>query len=152
MRAVLVLVVFAAGGVCAGQDKKAGKESPKLDGEYLIVAMEMEGEKMPDDVLAKWKEADRVIRITGDKMISMRNGKENPAVYTTDATKSPVHLDMVGKKADGTEEKIYGIYKLEDDTLTICIGEVNNPAGRPKEFKTVRGGKAVLMTLKKKPK
>jgi hypothetical protein len=43
---------------------------------------------------------------------------------------------------------LYGIYRLEGDTLTVCLAEPN--AERPKEFKTSEESKTTMLTLKKK--
>ena len=149
-----LFVLFLAAGVltlaggCGKKDSASGGAS--LEGTYLLTGMEMGGEKFPDDLISKGEEGNRTIRITGDTIIAMKDGKEDPATYTTDKSKNPPHINMAGKKGGGQEEKMYGIYKLEGDTLTICMTESDKAEDRPKEFKTEKNGKSVMMTLTKK--
>lgn len=143
-----LVAVFALAVATAGaQDKKEDKKAP-LEGTYVIVGLEINGKALPEDLIAKAPEAERTIRITADQLIATKSGKEDPATYKIDATKKPAEIDVTSKKGD-KEEKSYGIYKVEGDKLILCVAETENAKDRPKDFKT-EGGKAVLLTLKKK--
>ena len=150
MRHAFGIVVVLTAAVAFAQDKKDDKKPAKLDGKYLITAMEFGGEKIPADFLEKAPEAERTIVIKGDQIIATKGGKEDPATIKLDASKTPAHITFTSKK-DGKEETIYGIYKLDGDTLTICAVE-GKEADRPKEFKTEKGSMAMMLTLKKKDK
>jgi uncharacterized protein (TIGR03067 family) len=147
MRKFLGLVVFMATAalVVGNEDKK-----PSLDGTYVMVAIEMKGEKIPDETLKKLPEEDRTITIKGDKLIRMGKNKE-PIELKIDASKTPAEIDTKETKGDKPEMS-YGIYKLEGDTLTICLVEDGKAADRPKEFKTMKDSKLVMLILKKKEK
>lgn len=137
------VVVLAAGG-------GAGAPAPAdIKGTYLIVGLEFGGKAQPAEVIAKEPEADRTIKITADKMIAVKDGKEDPASYTIDTTKTPHHIDVTAKTA-GKEEKMHGIFKQDGDTLTVCFALSDKAADRPKEFKSTADNKAVIMTLKMK--
>jgi uncharacterized protein (TIGR03067 family) len=151
MRPVLGMLVVLAAGVGFAQDKKDDKKPAKLDGKYVIVGMEFGGEKIPAEFLDKAPEADRTIVIKGNQAIATKGGKEDPATFKLDDSKKPAHITFTSKKAGGKEETVYGIYKLDGDTLTICAVE-GKEADRPKEFKTEKGSMAIMMTLKKKDK
>lgn len=127
-----------------------GGGSGSIEGTYLIAGMEAGGEKIPNEFFTKGPEEERIVKITADKMIGKKGGKDDPSTYKTDASKTPAHIDMVGKGFDGKDEKVYGIYKLEGETLTICVVESDKAEDRPKEFKTEKGKKAMIMTLTKK--
>jgi uncharacterized protein (TIGR03067 family) len=151
MRALLGVVagLWAAGGLAAGQEKK---DAPKLDGTYLIVGLEAGGEKFPAELFDKAPEATRTIVIKGDKLIAKKDGKEEAITFKTDTSKTPAHINATETKPDGKTETSYGIYKLENGVLTICMVEGGKEADRPKEFKTTKESKTILMTLKKKDK
>ncbi len=140
--AVLALTV---GSVTGREDKK-----PSLEGTYVIIGLEVGGKALPEADIAKTAEADRTIKITADKMVANRAGKEDSTSYKIDASKTPHEIDTIGKSPDGKAETSYGIYKIDGDKLIICVVDSEKATDRPKEFKTTADGKAMLMTLKKK--
>jgi uncharacterized protein (TIGR03067 family) len=144
-----VIVLLAIGLALATDDKKDGKKPAKLEGTYIIVALEKGGERIPAEFFDKASEEDRTIKITADKLIATKNGKEDAITYKIDTSKTPAHITTVEVK-DGKTETSYGIYKLEGDSLTICLVDSEKAEDRPKEFKSVKGSKAVIMTLKRK--
>lgn len=139
-----IVVVLAASLGFAAEDKKA----VKLDGTYLIVGIEAGGEKLPDEFVTKQPEAERILTIKGDKIISMKNGKEDPATFKIDGSKKPAEITITNKKGD-KDETIQGIFKVDGDTLTICAIESDKAADRPKEFKTSKDTKSLILILKK---
>ncbi len=121
-----------------------------LKGTYTLVGIEFGGKALPEADIAKLPEGDRVLKITADKVIANKGGKEDPADYKIDTTKTPHEIDLTAKKDDGKDEKLVGIFKVDGDTLIICAVESDKAANRPKEFKTTADNKAMIMTLKKK--
>jgi uncharacterized protein (TIGR03067 family) len=150
MRQALGVIVLLAAGLGLAQDeKKGGAKVGKIEGTYLIVGLELGGDKLPAEFFDKDPDAERTVRITADKLIVMGKKKDDTASYTIDPSKSPAHITTTETKG-GKLETSYGIYKLEGDTLTICMAEGGKAEDRPKEFKTVKGSATIMMTLKKK--
>jgi uncharacterized protein (TIGR03067 family) len=139
MVSVCALAVGPAPG--RAEDKKVN-----LEGTWIIVGMEVGGKALPEDLVAKSPEAERTIKITADKMIATKNGKEDPATYKLDTSKTPHEIDLVGKDSKGKEEKLSGIFKVDGDKLTLCVAQ----GDRPKEFKTTEKGQSMIMILQKK--
>jgi uncharacterized protein (TIGR03067 family) len=138
------------GGGGGGGGGDSHTSSSSIEGTYVLVGMEAGGKPVPDEHVKKESEADRTIKITADKMMK---GKEDPTTYKVDNSKTPHEIDMMTKGLTGKEEKMYGIYKLEGDKLTICLAPSDKPEDRPKEFKTSADPKAkpsMIMTLEKK--
>jgi len=134
-----------------GCGKKGGAEgTASIEGTWVITGLEFGGEPMPDEFLTKEAEADRTITITPDKMIKKKNGKDDTNSYTVDRTSTPHHIDMTVTRMNGQDGKMYGIYKLEGDTLTICGTESDKAEDRPKEFKTAKGEPVAIMKLTRK--
>jgi uncharacterized protein (TIGR03067 family) len=85
--------------------------------------------------------------IIKDNFFTVREGNRNDtATFTIDPKTDPKTIDL---KAQEKDQVIFlkGIYKLEKDKLTICIGLAE--AERPKEFKSVKGGKRGLFVLER---
>jgi uncharacterized protein (TIGR03067 family) len=119
-----------------------------LEGVYLLVGTEREGIVVAEPDLAKLPQSERMVRITADK-IYMTAAKEEGASYKIDGLKNPPQIDMLTKNESGKEEKLYGIYRVDGDRLTICAIESDRPTDRPKEFKTAAGDKTMILVLKK---
>lgn len=152
MRPLLGISIVLAAGlglILAADDKKDGKKTAKLEGTYVIVGLEMGGEKIPDEFLGKSPEDELTVKITGDKLISTKKGKDDSISYKIDTSKSPAHITTTETKAGKTETS-YGIYKIDGDTLTICMVESEKAEDRPKEFKSAKNSRTMLLTLKKK--
>ncbi len=145
----LAVAVF---GFAAGCGKKAGTSAPAgnagIEGGWTLVSIELAG--MKDTKTVEKPEAERTIRATADKLIATKNGKEDPLAYKIDYSKTPNEIDLTDTKENGKVQTMYGICKLEGDTLTICAALSDKPADRPKEFKSTPESPTMLMTLKKK--
>src|SRR5262245_50855083 len=97
----MVLTVVALAG--------CGSKDVKLDGTYSLVGMELAGEKL-DEFIKLAPEAERTIKIEGNKLIANKGGKDDIATFKTDTSKTPHHIDITGKKGD-KDETMYGIFK-----------------------------------------
>jgi uncharacterized protein (TIGR03067 family) len=146
-----LFVLFLAAGVltlaggCKKKDSTSGGSS--LEGTYLITGMALFGENMPDEELKKQSEKERTVTFTADKIVftSFMGGNEKTETYKTDMSKSPAHIDIVGKKSNGMENNQYGVFKLDGDTLTIHVSD--SPEDRPKDFNLVFDEKAKKMSM-----
>lgn len=147
----LAVAVFALATGCGKKAVTTGPGGPAaakgIEGGWTLVAIETEG-KSQAEAVKNMPVEEKTIRATGDKMTQTIGGKEDHLSYKLNPTKTPPEVDLSKTLPSGKTETIYGIYKLEGDTLTIC-GAVDNPADRPKEFKTAPGDKRMILTLKK---
>jgi uncharacterized protein (TIGR03067 family) len=147
----LVIAVMAIISIvgCGQKEKGAdttgeggGSGDPRLDGTYAIVGTEMGGR------LDKESEKERIYTFSGNKMIRPKEKKEEGITIKCDPSKTPHEIDLSRKEASGKLDTFYGIYKLEDDTLTLCMVKSDNPADRPREFKT-KDSTATIWIMKK---
>jgi hypothetical protein len=117
----------------------------------LGISLLLLGSARPDDPKAAKKEAERLrgtwslkgevqLAIYGDESfeISIAGNRLNGA-REIDPSKKPKEITLT---PDSSKKPLHGIYKLEGDTLTLCIGEK-----RPTEFKAKDG--ATLWVLKR---
>ena len=144
--AVVATTLFLVGG-CGSKDNggggPAGGGDPRLEGTYTLVETEMGG------VRSKETEQKGTFSFSGDKMISPNGKKEEAATIKCDPSKTPAEITISKTEVSGKIDTFYGIYKLENDTLTLCLMKSDNPADRPKEFKTSKESKAMIEVFKK---
>lgn len=140
MNAAIVFGVVLSLGAPGDKDA-AKKDAPSIVGEW-------DGEKAVRGGVEKpLPEGGVKITFTADgKLISKEGNKDaEEGSYTFDAKKNPGEIDIVPPKESETH---IGIYKIEGDTLTICLAD-KNAATRPTKFESPDGSNIFLVTLKR---
>jgi len=85
--------------------------------------------------------------VTDDHVVWERDGKRFAGTtIVLDPTKEPKTIDVIPDGGPNRGEHILGIYKLEGDTITICMAGPAQP--RPREFKAEKGSGFTLRTFK----
>jgi len=140
-----LLVAFAT---CAAAQDDAGKKLAKeLEGKYELVGMEVGGAKIDPKMFVE-----RDYEVKDGKLIAIVAKKPDPINFTLDPSKKPGWIDFEEVKPNEKNQKSYGIYKIENGLWTICMSDQDDPAKRPKEFKTVEGTTSIIMVFKKADK
>jgi uncharacterized protein (TIGR03067 family) len=147
----IALILGVAVGVSAPALKLPPKSEPNIVGVWAIESMTMGGKQPP--VAA----ADVRYEFTADGKWVTHLGpggkgaaKALPArEYKVDAKKNPSTIDITAGRGPATG--MAGIYKLDGDTLTMCLSMTGGD--RPTAFESPDGSRVVLMVLKRvKPK
>jgi uncharacterized protein (TIGR03067 family) len=135
----LLLVAF----VQAGDDEKTKKDLERLQGAWVMHALELNGK-------SESKLQETFLNIKKDEYKTTVKGKEPPGFrLKLDPGKEPKWLDMIQKQADGSEKVFKAIYTIENDTLKICRG-IDATQDRPGQFATWPDTAYFLVTWKKK--
>ncbi len=149
----LVVAVAAAGTVLWSRQALADKpaavkgEAPKdeeaIVGTWAYVSVELAGQTVPEEEV---KGARMVFTADGKFTADTNKGKKMAGTFKLDPSRKPREITTT------TDDKNHlGIYKLEGDTLTICLPQ-GEGAARPTEFDSTRGGKILLVVLKREKK
>ena len=137
--------------VAPAQDDPAAagrKALQEIEGVYALQAMEAGGVKAKPEFVRDrrfvvrsdargylfaaltWRKAAREDGVTEDRV------DEEAMRVTVDPSKKPATIDFDEPIGEGKFRRTHGIYKFEDETLTICASDSENPADRPTAFTT----------------
>jgi uncharacterized protein (TIGR03067 family) len=133
----------------------AQRDLNNMQGTWVMVAAEREGEKLPDGEVKTTKV---VIKGNSITVIKGKNGQrshEEKALLTLKPSTKPKAFDLrpgdKGDKRDNEEEKpIPGIYELDGNNLKMCWAREG--AERPREFATKPNSDTSLFILKRQKK
>jgi uncharacterized protein (TIGR03067 family) len=146
------VLMFVLVPLLAQADEKSDRDDLKaletLSGTWVAVGGEAMGKEIPKEALPfQWK-----FEVTGKAVFKDRNkGDESPFTFTLDASKKPSTLDVTyrGTIAALKDVKQFGIFKVEKDTLSLCLtlpGATEKE--RPKSFDT-KEGEVMLMRFER---
>lgn len=140
---VLALVLVFAAVPAFGKEDEAKKDLEKLQGEWVIVSAERDGQPAPKEETASLKRT-----VKGDEYTVTRNGETiGKGKYRMDPTKKPKSIDAITKSEDGEEITLQGIYEFEGETYKVCFAMPGHP--RPTDFKTSENSGRTLTVSKR---
>jgi uncharacterized protein (TIGR03067 family) len=122
----------------------SGAEVDGLQGEWVVVAMEEDGEKAPADDLKgmKWV-------VKGNEITASQPGGTGKMTFRLDRGKTPKEIDITSLDGNLKGTTSPGIYAIEGRRLRVCNAEQGR---RPKEFATAPGDGREMITLEKEAK
>jgi|SRR5579864_205066 len=125
-----------------------GPTSPReelklLQGTWDMVSGERAGETVPDAIASKTR-----LVLTDRRQYTLTAGSEvESGIFLFDQRKRPRQIEFSPSEGSSRGMKLFGIYKLEGDTLTVCFAGPGKP--RPTEFTTKSGSGQVLYVMKR---
>jgi uncharacterized protein (TIGR03067 family) len=128
-------------------DDKSDAELKALVGKWTVVKFEIGGQDLTEQAKGLTAEFHK------DGTVTATRGKDvTQSVFKLSPSKSPKELDYqvtLGPRKGKTE---LAIYKLEGDTLVICMDSNLGKGDRPKKFETKLNDTIMLMTYKREKK
>src|ERR1044071_10140605 len=112
MRSFSLIALFGLVLPLTADPKKELTDQEKLQGEWVMVGLEVREEAVPAEKLAG-----TTLVVKKDKYTTVVKKKEYPVTFTLDPKQDPKHIDMMIPGDDGTPRLSKGIYKIEGDRL-----------------------------------
>jgi uncharacterized protein (TIGR03067 family) len=148
--------------LAAKKDRKPKPDEERLRGTWKLVGGAEDGKKGK----AEDGDLDAVITVRGETLhmkVTAREGgtpvTDRFFVFRLDATTTPKSIDLADwqKGLEDNDEVIEGVYSLDDDTFTICLGfgalsEGRENKDRPTRLEPKKGSKTTAWTFKKEKK
>lgn len=113
-----------------------------LEGEWRFTRIEVDGLAMPGTALSSSR-----LLIDGDRFRSEMADSSYDGVFTIDVEATPAHIDIEFVEGPEAGQTCNGIYEIDGDRLTLCLGLVG--AARPSGFATARGSGHALEHLRR---
>jgi uncharacterized protein (TIGR03067 family) len=119
------------------------EEREKLEGAWTAISAERNGEEAAELVGHRLEFAGRRFHITAQGRILYVGS------YAVEPEPQPAQIDFQHEEGEIAGGVWQGIYRLEDNTLTICDNAVDTSKPRPTEFATSPGLGYVLITFRR---
>jgi uncharacterized protein (TIGR03067 family) len=126
----LLITICAAFCLTPTPEDAAKKDLASMEGEWNLVAMEVDGKPVPAEKLVSAK-----LTIRGDKYTLVSRNKQHEVELKLDPSKSPKEIDMTFLDGPNKDRVGKGIYEINGDKLKICRS-LDPQDERPKDFKT----------------
>lgn len=118
------------------------QELRALEGEWRFAALEVDGTAMPAAALSQSR-----LLIDGDRFRTESPEATYEGVFTIDVEATPAHIDIEFVEGPEAGNRSYGLYELDGDRLTMCLGLTG--ASRPTAFATQPGSGHALEKLRR---
>jgi uncharacterized protein (TIGR03067 family) len=137
----LLALVTTCGVVAAAGDAAETPDAKSIQGTWEFVSIHDQGKQrdVPAGMRAIIKADALSFGVNKDDSMGCK--------YTIDPAKTPKQMDWFVEEDPGRPLHQPGIYKLEGDTLTVCMTAVGKP--RPIKFESKAGDFAHLWVLKR---
>jgi uncharacterized protein (TIGR03067 family) len=143
-----VIAVVAGILLVAAEDVKESavkKDQEKLQGTWVAVSYEFQGQKLSDDDVKKIE-----VEIVQNQWTAHFDTEIIKGTHQLDPTKSPKEFDGTITEGSGIGEKNLGIYEIDGDVWRQCWADPGKQ--RPKEFKADAAAGHNLVVWKRKKK
>ena len=122
--------------------KRHVEELRSLEGEWRLSSLEIDGRAMPREMLTHMR-----ILFDGDRFRTESPEANYDGIFTIDVDATPAQIDIEFVEGPEAGNTAYGIYELDGDRMSLCLGLVG--ASRPAAFATRPGSGHALECLRR---
>jgi len=138
-----LILAFTAIVVCHWaltiQAQELASEITKHQGTWLASSFRRDGKETPHEIVRTITRT-----VVKDHVVWKRNGKSFAGTaMVIDPKQSPKSIDVIADGGPTRGKRVLGIYRLDNDLLTICMADADQP--RPKDFTAGKGSRQTLM-------
>lgn len=126
------------------KDDAIKRDRQRIEGTWLVVSLEMSGNKSMDEDAKKLKV---VIGADGSWNVTVEGNEVNQGTSTIDPLQSPKTIDFTPTVGDDKGKLSPGIYEVGENTLKFCVAPSGK--GRPSEFTSTQSNEQILLTLER---
>lgn len=114
-----------------------------IEGNWACETAVVNGKALSESTVALLR-----LRLTGERYVTEKGSAVLfDSTYTTDPSRNPKHINIVGTEGDLKGKEALGIYSLAGDALRICYTMPGKP--RPTAFESVAGSEAYFIVWKR---
>jgi uncharacterized protein (TIGR03067 family) len=139
---VVFALAAAAATVFAQENSRARAEIDRLQGTWNVVALEIDGAPLRDEV---YRELQVVVK--GNAFTTVAMGSVYSGTVTVDPTTSPKRIELHFTQGPEQGRTNLAIYTLDGDRWMLCVGFTGRD--RPLTFTTEAGSGRALETLRR---
>jgi uncharacterized protein (TIGR03067 family) len=143
--ALFVCCLFTTALLGGKPDDAAEKDLKALVGKWKVDKAELGGK----DAMAFAKDV-KLEMLAGGKYQLDLLGQKDEGTFSVNPSKKPAEMDIKGNDGPNKGKTIKTIYKIDDDTVTICYGL--GGGDRPTKFETKEGTMQFLVVYKREKK
>jgi uncharacterized protein (TIGR03067 family) len=145
MKAVKIAAVAALALMmaCSPSDRPGKRTRDNIEGNWTCSSAVVNGEALPESTVQHLR-----LTLTRELYTTHRDSEVmGDSAYTTDPTKQPKQINLVGREGRDKGKEAQGTYLLEGDTLKICFRMPGKK--RPTTFESPSGSEAFLFLWKR---
>jgi uncharacterized protein (TIGR03067 family) len=123
-------------------DEAVEKELRKLEGTWMLIGVEADGERTPGDTVKEYR-----VTIEGTSYLTTTPKEKRRGTLAIDPTRKPRTMDITIIEGLEKGHTQHAIYELDGDTLRICGASPGKD--RPTDFETKGRTGWTLLLLKR---